>query len=371
MIPLLPKWDNNDHVSKEYVGPGICPSPDPTWENVAYTLGPINYGLDGQHLAQRWWAMYSEVYDGLTYLIIVPANLNGSGWGRARNYLTFTYQRSILRLDFGFTHHGLAVVSMHHNDDFGPPNSSTVFHYIPDQNNPGEYIQVTKYLNQVQGCVIACDTPIYTEGVTRDTYIFYIDSTNQLCYVTYSNEAEIDFSVVKKSIQLGPTWEILHGGYRVDGKFQLAYRHDPGDDLPPSVVNYDLFAIISPPFKFEYLEGLNYTHAKMSDANITEIESTKLSDSVTASVSSMVDITFKSPLISVPVAVNVPVAPLAIGNFKITGAPLKEMGESVTLESSATKITSIKLTTVKVPTSTTDTTAIGNITISNVSLKTV
>lgn len=230
MIPLLPSWDENDNMSAPYVGPIKRPAPKGEWENATFSLGPLNYGVPEQHLAQRWWAIYSEIHEGVTYLYIVPANLDGSGWGRPRRILDFYYARIIIGITFGFNHRGLAIIGLHHNDNYGPPNATSVFYPVKD--SAGAYAQRTLYLSEAKGVVIACEKPEYVEGVERVTYLFYKDPNNVLTYLTDNGTENWSNTNAVKSSTLGPSWEILHGGYRIDGKFQLGYRHDADDPYP-------------------------------------------------------------------------------------------------------------------------------------------
>lgn len=279
MIPELPRWDEVDFVSKPYVGPSTRPPFKREWLHPTYALGPLIYGVDGQHLAQRWWAAYAEIYDACVYIYVVQAKADGSGWGKPRRILPFTWLRIVLGLDFGFNTKGEAIVAVHHNDQFGPPNATTVYYMVKDPNYAGAYMFKSEYLIESQGCVIACDTPKFTNGVDRVTYIFFINAAHQLCYVTDNGSGTIDFNVKTVSLQLGPTWEILHGGYRIDGKFQLAYRHDPDDPLPEQPiqrVEYDRMSLVSPPFKFTKNFSSTITHGTIGSGRIDTIDAVSL-----------------------------------------------------------------------------------------------
>ncbi len=229
MIPGLPKWDETDRVSKAYQGSQIKPPPETWWKHFSLSLGPSEYGIMGGDLAARWWAVYIQPLNNFQAIWIIPARLDGLGWDRPRLFHTFSYARITETVSLGFNKNGHAIVSIKHGDGdyYGPPNSITTYSFgldyggMPAINN--------EYIMDVRSPVVATAKPTDVNSVT---YLFFIDSTNVLSYVTDQGTGLFNFESVTTSNLLGPSWEILHGGYRIDGKFQLGYRHDADDPYP-------------------------------------------------------------------------------------------------------------------------------------------
>lgn len=369
MIPLLPSWDENDNMSAPYVGPIKRPAPKGEWENATFSLGPLNYGVPEQHLAQRWWAIYSEIHEGVTYIYIVPANLDGSGWGRPRRILDFYYARIIIGITFGFNHRGLAIIGLHHNDNYGPPNATSVFYPVKD--SAGAYEVRIMYLMDAKGVVIACEKPEYVEGVERVTYLFYKDPNNVLTYLTDNGTENWSNANAVKSRELGPSWEIMHGGYRIDGKFQLAYRHDANDPLPPDVLppeSYTYGELLSSPYPYKApVETNPIPKASVSTATVTTVTPTVETASVAKPMGTITGILITEPLINLPVVEQIPVAKAKIDSMSVENTilvtPVTE-----TLPTTLPLAMGVKLTTTRVGDEAVSTTTIGVPTISNITV---
>lgn len=370
MIPGLPKWDETDNVSKPYQGSQIKPPPEKWWKHFALSLGPKEYGVHGGDLAARWWAVYIQPLNNFQAIWIVPARLDGLGWDRPRLFHTFSYARFTETAALGFNKNGHAVVSILHTseDYYGPPNSITTYSFGLDYSgNPGIS---EKYIMNVRCPVVANSKPTDADAAT---YLFFINNANVLSYVSDQGTGTIDFTGIVTSSQLGASWEILHGGYRVDGKFQLAYRHDVDDPYPEQPVLiplYDSHEVVSPPFKFVKVATSQMSYGFLGNGQIKDTAKSQFSDTVALKGPALASVVVKQPQVKL-----IPTEPYTPALAKVGSVTVRDPSIVQTLPTEnlalPTNTLSVVVDTIRVNSNATDTVEAQPVTISNVSLITL
>lgn len=224
MIPGLPKWSDTDKTTIDYLGPVVKPPLKKEWGKfVCYTLGPMKYGDPTGGVAQKWWAVHAVTLQDVIAIYLTPATADGSGWGVSRLFKTEHGDPAIKSISACFDGNGNVVIS--YCIDRTGSYLTTVNHRT---SNGLDYFTLYGVVRHV----VANPYPLGT-AAEYPVHVFYIDdgvlvpdNKDKLFHTTVAGTDRI------KHRLLGPTWELLHGGYRPDKLFQLAYKHDP-DDVPP------------------------------------------------------------------------------------------------------------------------------------------
>lgn len=371
MIPELPLWSDTDFESKPYVGPLVKPPPKPEWDLVGYSLGPAEYGVASNNLAVKWWAVVLDKRGAYSQFLIYPATPSGSGWDNPIMYKHFAYSRVPLSLALGFNRYGRAYVAAVFDDNYGPPNS--VSHYSHFVDEYGNDRVDSGYHFNTRSPVIAVDKSTqYPEDMV--TYLFYITNENYVTYVTDVGQEKLpDDDVAVQSLLVGPSWELLHGGYRVDGKFQLAYRHDLDDPLPEQPVQrveYDRMSLVSPPFKFTKNFSSTITHGTIGSARIDTITVPSAGDTADFKGLALTGIVVKTPIVNQKITEAITPTVPALNKLEIQDPSIRKDGGSETMNIGITT-PSVKVTTTRVDSTSTETQTFGSVTIDAVSLITL
>lgn len=224
MIPGLPKWSDTDKTTIDYLGPVVKPPLKKEWGKfVCYTLGPMKYGDPTGGVAQKWWAVHAVTLQDVIAIYLTPATADGTRWGVSRLFKTEHGEPAIKSISACFDGNGNVVIS--YCIDRTGSYLTTVNHRT---SNGLDYFTLYGVVRHV----VANPYPLGT-AAEYPVHVFYIDdgvlvpdNKDKLFHTTVAGTDHV------KHRLLGPSWELLHGGYRPDKLFQLAYKHAP-DDVPP------------------------------------------------------------------------------------------------------------------------------------------
>lgn len=243
MIPGLPNWSNTDNVSVDYVGPKVRPPLKPEWGDLAcYTLGPRTHGVRDGNVAARWWAAHLITIQDAVLIYLTPATLDGSGWGVSR--LLFVEHAYTKPISLSVCFDGLAnvVFSYCGSEQDGRYTTNMIRHRRGDSWS-------VEMFHDVRRGLLVNSYPLDEEAAYPVNYFFIGEDfpryEKDVLYhaVLYPGQRfESDMILHRK---LGPTWQLVHGGYLEGKLFQLAYKHAPDDPLPALPKEVELVSEIS------------------------------------------------------------------------------------------------------------------------------